>query len=181
MRSALLTIAASAVLCGTASGATLDPRALVLREADVPTGFVLDPSESGYRSNAREAGGDAALLVRFKSWGRLNGYLAVFERQRARLESRAVVFRERRGARSVLAWYHRELVANAPAPPRRTPASIGDEAWVYRISSPAIGDFTLAVWRYDRVFAVVVSEGIPRARMVALARAQQRRILAALR
>ena len=59
-------LASAALLASAAaSGGAVEPRTLVLRPADVPSGFRLDGAESGVRSNGREAksGVEAARII----------------------------------------------------------------------------------------------------------------------
>jgi hypothetical protein len=59
-------------------------------------------------------------------------------------------------------------------------ARIGDESLLYRwkLSGDA---YTVVVWRFRSVFAVIGGEDLGTQRMLTLARVQQRRIAAALR
>jgi hypothetical protein len=184
MRVALLTGIAAAALAVTAptmtvaATADLDPRSLVLRQADVPAGFRLDRNGSGVRSNAEESAGQPEVRRMFARSGRVTGYEAAFDSAAAQLESRADVFRKPAGARLLLDWFDRELRMSGLRGLRRASIRIGAAGWVYAGPSPS--PFVLVVWRYDRVFAGVVTRGLTRARTIALARAQQRRIAAAL-
>jgi hypothetical protein len=179
MRPLLVAVAASALLVSPVLAGGLDPSRLVLRQADVPAGFRLDRDESGIRSNEREAKNDPRLPGLFVRWGRLTGYEAVFDRGAATIESRVDVCRRPEGAHMLLLWFDRELRKASPASLRRSPARIGAEGWVYRGKLPVA--FTLVVWRNRTAFAGVFATGVSRERTLALARAQQRRIAAALR
>ena len=62
----------------------------------------------------------------------------------------------------------------------RTPVRIGSGGWLYGGGSGA-GAFNLVIWRHQRVFAGLAAFGVQKDRMLGLARAQQRRIAAAVR
>lgn len=59
---------------------------------------------------------------------------------------------------------------------KRAPAGVGTESWVYWNSLYAV-----VYWRYSNVWSGVSGTGLGKARTLALAREQQRRIAAALR
>lgn len=170
--------AAVAAVVPPASAAP-SPQELVLRQGDVPAGFRLDPAESGVRSNAREIEATPRLRPLFARWGRVTGYEVAFERKSdsSEIDARADLFRRAAGARSLLAWYDRELRKASPVALRRDAVAIGSGGWVY--TGTAV---TVVVWHSGRVFAGVSGAGeVTKARTLALARAQQRRIAAALR
>lgn len=180
MRRLILAAAAAAVAAVVPlASAAPSPQELVLRQADVPAGFRLDPAESGVRSNAREIEASPQLRPLFARWNRVTGYEATFERKgdSSEISARADLFRRAAGARSLLVWFDRELRKASPVPLRRTAVPIGAGGWAY--TGTAV---TLVVWRSGRVFAGVSGEGaVTKARTLALARMQQRRIAAALR
>ena len=62
---------------------------------------------------------------------------------------------------------------------RRSRLRIGSEGWVYGEASSS-STLSFIVWRYDRIYAGVAAWGVTKARAIAMARAQQRRIAAAL-
>ena len=62
---------------------------------------------------------------------------------------------------------------------RRTALRIGGQGWVYGAPGRS-GTVNVVVWRYDRVYAGVGVWGVTKARAIAMARTQQRRIAAAL-
>jgi hypothetical protein len=187
MRVALLTGIAAAALALAAPAATvagtadLDPRSLVLRQTDVPAGFQPDRNGSGVRSNAEESAGQPEVRRIIARSGRITGYKAVFDKTAAaQLESSAAVHRKPAGASLLFDWLDRQVRNSGLSGLRRAPVRIGAAGWVYTGPSPSA--FVIVLWRYDRVFAGVVTRGgLTRARTIALARAQQRRIAAALR
>jgi len=178
MRSALVLVVAVA-LTAPALAAALDPGALVLRRADVPSGFRLDRDQTGPRPNAVEARSDPRLPELFRRWGRVTGYQVEFDRERQTIASRVDVFRSARGARGLLLWYDREVRKELGPGLHRAPARLGQEGWIYRGTVPM--PFTLVVWREGRVFSAVAGAGISRDRTLALARTQQQRVAAATR
>lgn len=179
MRSLVVAAAAALLLPTAASGKTLDPARLVLRLSDLPAGFRVDRDETGLRSNAREARSDPRLPRLFARWERLTGYQAQYDRGGQTVASRVDVFRSRQGAAGFLAWYAAELRRSGIGGLRRSPLRLGDGGWLYQGAAPTI--FFVAVWREGRVFAGAVGLGLERARVLGLARVQQRRIAAALR
>ena len=75
-----------------ASAACVDPKALVIRPIDVPTGYVLQRSESGLRTNEQEAKESPEAGRVFRRFGRVTGYQMIFERGERKIEARADVF-----------------------------------------------------------------------------------------
>ena len=95
----------------------------------------------------------------------------------ASIEARVDVFHEARGASRLLEWVRSEA---------RRSGFRGQKLARFRIGAAGlilwVGDsLTLVTWRQGRVFAAVFGDELPRARLVALARVQQRRIVAELR
>lgn len=162
-----------------ASAAEIDPKSLALHQRDVPSGFVLDRDASGPRTNESEASGDRRARALFKRWGRVSGYQTEYKRQVATLTSRVDLFRTSRGAELFIAYIVEEAKKSGIKGLRRSPVRIGAGGWFYAggSGSSAIG---FVVWRHTRVFAGVVALGVPRTPILALARAQQRRIAAAV-
>jgi hypothetical protein len=162
-----------------ASAAHVDPHALVLHRADVPNGFELDRDDSGLRSNESEAKGDRRLPGLFRRWGRVTGYEMEFDRREtaATIRSRADLFRTPEGPELMMAYVVEEAKKSGIKGLRRSSVRIGAGGWLYGGGS---GAFNLVVWRHRRVFAGLVAFGVQKGRMLALARAQQRRIAAAL-
>jgi hypothetical protein len=178
MQRLVLIACAAAVLVAPAAAATVDPRSLVLQQADVPRGFQLDREDSGVRSNAAESAGQPEVRALFARSGRLTGYEIAYGRGGTRIEARADVFRSAAGARTLFEWYNRELPKAGLRGLRSSAIRVGAAGRLYSGSTGS--PFNLVVWRYDRVFAGVVGLGVTRARTIALARVQQRRISAAL-
>lgn len=167
-----------AALSGTAHGADLDPKALVLRNTDVPAGYRLDAARSGMKTNAEEtAPRIRALLVR---WGRVKGYQAGFRSGPKSLTSRVDLLRTSRGARSMLDWFTAEMRKAGIRGLERHRTGLGAEGWIYRGRVQA-GGFAVIAWRHGRVFAGVAVSHLGPDRALALARLVERRIVTALR
>jgi hypothetical protein len=162
-----------------ASAGRVDPKALVLQRADLPTGYVLDRDESGLRANASESqdGPESRRLVARS--GRLTGYEISWDKGEVTLESRADLCRRPSGARILFDFVVAEMKKVGIRGLRRAPAGVGAESWIYWGGTPAA--FTLVVWRYDRVFAGIVGVGLSKSLALKLARSQQHRIGDALR
>jgi hypothetical protein len=175
------TLAATIVLALAvpASTAEVNPKLLVLQQADVPPGFALDRDDSGLRSNEREAKGDGRLRDLIRRWERTTGYEAEYDRRESSISSRADVFRTSEGANLLLAFIDREMQKSGAPGMRRSPVGVGARGWLYG-AKPVSSSFNLVIWRHDRVFAGVAVFGLPHPKVLALARAQQRRIAAAL-
>jgi hypothetical protein len=163
-----------------ASAAELDPSTLVLRQADVPTGFDVDAGRTGLRSNAAEAKGEPRFVSLLARWGRVTGYEVAFERRTASISSRADVLRTREGANMMLDWVALEVRKSGILRLQRVRTNVGDEAVLYRSSRGGVA-FAIVVWRSGRVFAGVATTEISSKQALALARLQQRRIAAARR
>ena len=180
MRVACIVVAALALLAVPASAAQIDPAELVLRQTDVPAGFELDRDGSGLRTNESEAKGDRRLTGLLERWGRVTGYETEYDHREATLTSRADLFRAAEGAGLMMAYVIEDAKKSGIKGLRRSPVRIGAQGWLYGGGSGS-GAFNLVIWRDRRVFAGIVAFGVPKARMLALSRAQQRRIAAALR
>jgi len=182
MRVASVVVAVLAFLAIPASAAQVDPAGLVLRQADVPAGFLLDPEESGPRSNAVEVKEypEIRAVVR---WGRVTGYQSAYARRTRSLgtiESRVDLFDGANGAHKLLGLVDRELRKSGYAGQKRAAVNVGSEGWVHWASGSGL-DLSVVVWRQGRVFAGVMGLGLTKARTLALARFQQRRIVAGVR
>jgi len=165
-----------------ASAAQIDPAGLVLRQADIPAGFVLDAEESGARSNAQEVKEHPEIRVVLRG-GRVTGYQSAYTRRTRNLgtiESRADVFDSANGAHKLLVWVDSELRKLGFAGQKRAAVNVGSEGWVHWAGGSGL-DPSVVVWRQGRVFAGVMALGLTKDRTLALARVQQRRIVAALR
>ena len=168
------------VAAGSASGAAPSPQALVLQQADVPAGFRFDAVESRVQSNASLADGDPESRTIIARSGRLTGYEAVFEKKDGTLiESRADLFRSPAGARILLDWFDREVKKEGATKLTRDVVDIGAGGWFFTHRDASVR-FTLGVWRHDRVVAYILAFGPRTKQVLALARAQQRRIAATL-
>ena len=181
MRLLLIALLLLGALAVPVSAAEVDPSLLVLRQADVPLGFEPNPSQTGVQSNASQAKGaepqERALLRRS---GRTTGYESGYGLGDTTIRSRADVFRTPAGARLVLSAAARAFDVSGVRGMRRTALRIGNQGWVY--AGPGRSStLNFVVWRYDRVYAGVAVWGIAKARAIAMARTQQRRIAAALR
>lgn len=182
MRFISLAVASLALLAVPASAAQVDPAKLVLRQADVPAGFMLDGEESGVRSNALEISENPESRV-FVRRGRVTGYQAAYT-QRTRdlgtISARADVFRGPGGAHELLVWTDRALRKSGFAGQKRARLDIGSEGWIHWAGASGL-NLSVVVWRQGRVFSGVMALGLTKDRTLVLARAQQRRIVAGLR
>ena len=182
MRVACIVVAALALLAVPASAAQIDPAEFVLRLAEVPVGFELDREESGLRSNELEVKENPEIRVVVR-WGRVTGYQAAYTRRTRNpgtIESRADLFNGATGARKLLVWVDSELRKSGFAGQKRARVDLGSEGWVHWAGGSGL-DLSVVVWRQGRVFAGVMALGLTKDRTLALARVQQRRIVAALR
>ena len=159
----------------------MDPKALVLPQADVPARYLFDPGNSMAipRSFAVAAKTEGARdLVRA---GFVGGYFARYSNTgppRWRyITSGAYLFRDAVGARKVLP----SMVASMNRGLGRTRrVQLGDEAWVVSSSRDETG--TYVIWRHGRVVSFVSCLQMTQHRTLALAQArrQERRIAATL-
>jgi hypothetical protein len=186
MRWLAVALLAAAVFALPASAASVDPRVFVLHQADVPAHYLLDEDNSMGFDFSRPLPGlddDARRLV--SRFGFVNGYVARYlnsapPRWRY-IDSVAFVFRRAEGAKTYLAWMDRSLRAQGGPAIRRTPLALGAAGWMYTSRSRETG--TQILWRYGRVVASLTCQQMTRHRTLALAlaRKQQRQIVAALR
>jgi hypothetical protein len=160
-----------------AAAADVHPRALALALTDVPSGFEVDRARTGIRSNASEVRKYPDLAELFERVDRVTGYSIEFRKGSAFIGSRADLVRRPVGARILLAWYDREIRKGGVGGLRRSRAGVGSESWVFWEETSKL---TLVAWRYRRVFAAVLGTDLTKEQTLALARAQQRRIAAAL-
>jgi hypothetical protein len=178
----LLFVAAllAALVVQVSAAASIDPARLVLRQADVPTGFRVDRQESKVVTTDQDARDYPELRAKYARWGRVTGYQARFKRRTSTLTSRADVLRNHAGARQMLAWFSHEVTSRSQLYPRPSPAAVGDGGVLYDFK---VGkeSFAIVVWTHRRVFAVVGADGVAKSLVVALARKQQHRIAAELR
>lgn len=190
-----LAVAALAVaLVAAPAGAARDPAALVLQLEDLSA--VFDRTSARYRTNAttaRENGVKPALL---ESWGRVNGYEALYERSvdpavpprgAATITANVSVYRTRAGLRKAYARSVARIGEVRKGEPARVaralPGKVGDEArlWETRVTQDGlpIVVFTL-VWRANGALSHLSVAGIQgrltAADVLALARKQQARV-----
>jgi hypothetical protein len=177
VRCAIVLISAAALVAtATSSAARIDPSVLALRQGDVPSGFRIDPDDTGVRTNAQEMRENPDARPVIRRFGRLTGYQAMFRRGSSRIQARAEVFRTVGGARGFLGWIDLEWQKAGLAGQRRARAPIGTEGHIFW--SPQ--GHAVVLWRHGHVFGGVLALGVGRDRALALARAQERRISAAL-
>jgi hypothetical protein len=169
-----------AVLAQSASATTVAPESLVLGQPDVPAGYRLNPDKSGERTSAQDSVGYPGLRTKFPGWGRLGGYQSQFDKGDETIASRVVVFHDRSGARQMLTWFDAEMQRQGVRHLHRTEAPVGDEGVEYSFAGGGVR-FTIVLWRFRRVFSAVGAGGLERARVLGLARTQERRVAAALR
>lgn len=177
-RRAVVVLVLAGVAALPAGAATVDPRMLVVGPADVPVDFRVDPQSTGIRTNELDAKEFPETRALFRRWHRITGYQAAYERGDARIVARADVFRGADGARRLVDRIDLEIRKSGLGGQTRSRAVLGGGGWLY--AAPRLGGYTVVAWRYRRVAATLVAVRLPTARMVALARAQQRRIAAAL-
>ncbi len=180
MRVLALCLLSAGLLVGIASAAAIDPEALVIRVTDVPAGYRLDRAESGTRTNAQEAKDSPQAAPLFSKWGRVTGHQRIFERGESSIKARADVFRSPSGARELLRFARREvrLAGIKGVPLRPVPVAIGDEGFLVEVRLRPVGYYVY--WREGVVWSALGGEKLAKARVLALARVQQRRIVGEL-
>ena len=179
-RAVLVGLLAAAALAATADGAALDPGRLVLRQSDVPASYTFNARESGQRTLTQDSKGFPGLKAKYRSWGHVAGYQIRFDKGNDSIVSRADVFREPAGTRQMFAWFRRQVEKqNTAIHLRWSPLAIGDAGVTYSFAGGGVR-FTVATWRYRRVFSVVGGAGLARSQVLALARTQQQRTANAL-
>jgi hypothetical protein len=179
VRILLVVLLAAAAAALPASAASVDPQVLVLAETDVPPGFRLSSSDSGLRTNEREAKQYPETREIFKRWHRITGYQVVYRRGDSNVLGRADVFRGADGASKLVGRIDLELRRMGIPGLKRSRAMIGRESWVHWTRS--VGGYTVVVWRHGRVAATMLGLRVTKAQTLTLARAQQRRIAGAIR
>lgn len=178
------------------SGEDLEPRALVLRQSDLPRGFVVDRALTGAVENSEVATGrPAGYEQKLEEWGRIGGYSRILRRRGEAGEgvrgadgvtSVASVYEDEDGAAESFETGVRDYADAGFAP--QGDLGIGDEGRVYRgTGTDGAGrqvEYTVATWRRAPVIATVVVEAgankieIPTVRE--LARKQDRLVQAAI-
>lgn len=174
---------------GPAPELTPEPKDLVLQLSDLPTGYSIDPDETGPRSLSEaleDATPEEAALIRKE---RVGSYEVTFNSPNLRVIScTATVYRTSDAAAQI---YRRGLErVQEPVKegePQLEPASLddslGDEAAAFTGESDGVSIFTI-LWRDRNVLALCATGGLiatDPAETVRVARAQQERIAEALR
>ena len=98
MRVVAVALLTSVVVVMPALAGTIDPADLVAQQTDVPSGYRLVRAESGRRTNASEMKTDPEVAEVARRAGRIDAYLAVYDKGTLRVLSRADLFRAPRGA-----------------------------------------------------------------------------------
>jgi hypothetical protein len=188
VRQAILVVALLAIVTGAALAST-DPKGLVLRLQDMPTGFKVKSASVKSAAAAVKEGG--VTLAELKSWGYVTGYEADFDRDVSlsnaltgpiEINSSASVYRTKQGVARSLA--SSAAVCNKrPYEELSVGAKIGDEAHLCSATSKANGYTyqTYAVlWRRGVMKAAVIVAGIKGGvspeQAVALAKLQDKRM-----
>jgi hypothetical protein len=185
------------IVVGTAmaSSTAANPRLMVLRLTDLPAGFAANRGH--YVSNvesARTSRGTASVAD-LRRWGRITGYETSFTRTALvgliQVGSNATTYKSVRGAAASLHDTFRKALKpfNGYRFKRlSTGGPIGHESRLYMVrtkSGSTTIDLYLVAWRYFTVIASTQGAGVagtvtPES-VVALAKKQQRHIVAALR
>jgi hypothetical protein len=197
LRAKLVACAAAlaAVFVPAAQGVTQpatspDTRTMVIRLADLPTGFGVD--QGAYVSNAQLAK-DGDTRKDYVKLGRLTGYNVTYKRAGfvgvLVLDAFASIYRSNDGAHDSLRLSLAGAAKDGGPSFRWIPAgaALGSEARVFAVSTKQNGmavDYFTVAWRHGRVFAEVICGGvsgqITPAQAMALARKQEAHIAAAL-
>jgi len=163
----------SALVCGSAIAASVDPKVLVLRVADLPVGFSV--TTEGYVTNGDAASGNAVVPIpvsRSVQWGRLTGYERTFEKDDASAGfsvaflSNVSVFRASSGAKSAASYLFARFASRRQWDgllPKALPmpVGLGDRARMYRLD--AQGNSTIfVVWCTGRTQALLGLAGTDR-------------------
>lgn len=181
VRRLVLVLLLAAGLVQTAAAATVDPARIVLRQADVPRTYTLNPRESGQRTLTQDSVGFPGLKAKYRRWGHLAGYQMRFDKGEDSIVSRADVFRGRSGSRQMFAWFLAQTQKqSSQVRLHPSPLVLGDEGIMYTFAGGGLR-FAVAVWRDRRVFSVVGGAGLPQTKVLELARTQQQRVAHALR
>ena len=168
-----------------------DPAQFVLAEGDLPTGYVVDASNTRAVTNADAARGrDSAYLRNLQSMGRISGYASGWRPEAPdvqgplQVESSASTFETVGGASDAFALGLKEAAGKFTQVEMKE--SIGDEARMYTtVLKGANGDYTLytVAWRYDRVLSTLsvasLKDTVTPGEAMVFAQKQQERIKAA--
>jgi hypothetical protein len=179
-RTLMYAVCATLLHGSPAGAAQVDPKGLLLRQSDLPAGFRLLPDQSGPRPNRELVSGGADHARQVQRSGRVSGYVRIWNlrtRDDAQLiSSLADLCRTASGADVWLAWLDaRARLQSAQLGHMRQRLRIGDEGWAYSDQ-----DSATVGWRQGRAVALLSTWGPGLRKALALARAQQRRIAAAL-
>lgn len=169
----------------TSATAALNPKDLVLRPSEVPTGFAPDRKNSRYWSNAALVRDRPDLAQLLQRTGRVNGYRYTYRREvgpRIRyVSSGAETHTSIAGAQLYLRWIDQEQRKNnrtrerkGQEPYARLRVRIGEQGWMYVEGPPR--DYVLIAWQQGRVVASLHTWGVGVQSTLALARTQQERI-----
>lgn len=150
-----------------------DASLFALHADDVPTGWVIDGSNTRAVSNADAAKGrDEAYKRQLESWGRIIGYATgwvpgpdITGGVPEQVESFASTFETVGGAEDAFAQGLKDVAGNKNAVAVERELHIGDEARLYKVSVTGSGgtSFTIfsLVWRSGRVLSVLSVTGNP--------------------
>ena len=181
MRWLLAFLVAAALLPASAGSASVDPKALVLPQADVPARYLFDPGNSlaisrSFAIRAKTDGVRDLLRAGFVS-GYFARYLNTGPPRWRSITSGAYLFRDLVGARKALPSMVAGMTRGLG---RARRVALGDEAWVLTSSRDETG--TYVVWRHGRVVSFLSCLQMTHHRALALAQArkQDRRIAAEL-
>jgi hypothetical protein len=178
-----LAVGFAALALTPASAASVDPRPFALTQSDVPRGYVFDANNSLLLSKAtvdRGANEESRFLKRNGFQGAYFGtYLNTAPPKWRFVHSGAYVFSAATGAVAFERYARKKRVT--PVTFRGARIKLGDAAWLYTGRSATDG--SAVVWRYRRVLAYVTCTEMigHRELALALARKQQRRIVALTR
>jgi len=170
MRFLVLPLVTGLVLAAPAAAVLRTPQ-MTLRPADVPRGFVLDRSRSG----APTFSSPSEVPTGFRA-GSFTSFRDPSPQPTRRIESLAFVFSGADTAERFLVTLRR---VNSRL--RSEAVSIGSRGVI--LTPPGPDSTVIVAWRHGRITALVVCRKVdrPRERAIALARVQERRIVAALR
>lgn len=164
------------------SAASISPKLYALSQADVPAGYLFDQDNSLLLSKTmvdRASNEESRFLRRNGFQGAYLGtYLNTSPPKWRFIHSGAFIFRTANGARAFVREARREALPPFPRGGKRI--QFGDDAWLHQDAKT--GGSTV-VWRHGRVAAYVSCTEMAnhRALALALARKQQRRIVALTR
>ena len=182
MRLLVVVLFAVALFPGGANAATVDPKALVLSQTDVPARYLLDRNNSMVVSRALIARSPDPAARKLVHSGFVSAYFARYTNYGRphwrHVTSGAYVFRGEAGAKRMLALTLVDARRGLAIAQR---LRLGDDAWLISIGGRE--PTTSVLWRYRGVTAILTCSEMTQHRTLALAlaRKQQRRIAAVLR